>query len=57
MPMGGEVTAVNDTLTDEPERVNSDPYKDGWMMDIKASDPTELDALKTRADYLEMLKG
>ena len=57
MPMGGEVTAVNDTLADEPERVNSDPYDGGWMMDIKASDPAELDALKTKADYLEMLKG
>jgi glycine cleavage system H protein len=57
MPMGGEVTAVNDTLADEPERVNNDPYDGGWMMDIKASDPAELDALKTKADYLEMLKG
>jgi glycine cleavage system H protein len=57
MPMGGEVTAVNEALADEPERVNSDPYKSGWMMDIKASDPAELDALKTRTDYLEMLKG
>jgi len=57
MPMGGEVTAINENLADEPELVNSDPYKGGWMMEIKASDPAEMDALKTKADYLEMLKG
>jgi glycine cleavage system H protein len=57
MPIGGEVTAINEALADEPERVNSDPYDGGWMIDIKASDPTELDALKSKADYLEMLKG
>jgi len=57
MPIGGEVTAINETLADEPERVNSDPYNGGWMMDIKAGDPAELNALKSRAAYLEMLKG
>ena len=57
MPMGGEVTAINETLTDEPELVNSDPYDGGWMMEIKASDPAEMDAMKSKADYLEMLKG
>jgi glycine cleavage system H protein len=57
MPMGGEVTAINETLADEPELVNSDPYDGGWMMEIKASDPAEMDAMKSKADYLEMLKG
>jgi glycine cleavage system H protein len=57
MPIGGEVTAINEALADEPERVNSDPYDSGWMMEIKASNPAELDALKSKADYLEMLKG
>ena len=57
MPIGGEVTAINEALADEPERVNSDPYNGGWMIDIKASDPAELDAMKSKADYLEMLKG
>lgn len=57
MPMGGEVTAINEALADEPERVNSDPYDGGWMMEIKASDPAEMDAMKSKADYLEMLKG
>ena len=57
MPIGGEVTAINETLADEPELVNSDPYKGGWMIEVKASDPAELDALKSKAEYLEMLKG
>ncbi len=57
MPIGGEVTAINTTLADKPERVNNDPYNGGWMIDIKADDPAELNALKSRADYLEMLKG
>ncbi len=57
MPIGGEVTAINEALADAPELVNSDPYDGGWMMEIKASDPAELDALKSKADYLEMLKG
>ena len=57
MPIGGEVTAINEALADEPERVNSDPYNGGWMIEIKASDPAELEAMKSKADYLEMLKG
>ena len=57
MPIGGEVTAINEALADAPELVNSDPYGGGWMMEIKASDPAEPEALKSRADYLEMLKG
>ena len=57
MPLGGEVTAINETLADQPEQVNTDPYGGGWMVEIKASDPAEMDALKTKADYLDMLKG
>jgi glycine cleavage system H protein len=57
MPMGGEVTAINESLADEPELVNSDPYDGGWMIEIKASDPAEMEAMKSKADYLEMLKG
>ncbi|BBO69530.1 glycine cleavage system H protein [Desulfosarcina alkanivorans] len=57
MPMGGEVVAINEALADQPELVNSDPYDGGWMIEIQASDPGELDAMKSKADYLEMLKG
>src|ERR687891_1172869 len=44
-PVTGEVIEVNETLADKPELVNTDPYGDGWMIRIKVSDPTELDAL------------
>lgn len=57
MPIGGEILAVNEALADEPELVNSDPYTGGWMIDIKPADPAEVDALKTKDDYFEMLKG
>jgi len=57
MPIAGEITAINEALEDEPERVNNDPYGGGWMIAIKADDPAEMDALKTKSDYLEMLKG
>ena len=57
MPMGGKVTAVNEGLADEPERVNNDPYDSGWMIEIEAIDAGEFDALKSKADYLEILKG
>jgi glycine cleavage system H protein len=57
MPLGGEVTAVNPALADQPELVNSDPYDGGWMIEVKADDPAELEAMKSKADYLEMLKG
>ena len=57
MPVGGEVTAVNPTLADQPELVNTEPYTGGWMLEVKASDPAELASLKSRADYIAMLKG
>jgi glycine cleavage system H protein len=57
MPISGEVTNINEALADEPERVNNDPYNGGWMVEVKAADPGQLDDLKSKADYLEMLKG
>ena len=57
MPLGGEVTAINEALEESPELVNNTPYADGWMLEIKASDPTEFDQLMDREAYLDMLKG
>lgn len=57
MPVGGEVMAVNSALEESPEKVNNAPYGDGWMIEIKAENPSELDALLTSAAYLETLKG
>lgn len=44
-PLSGEIIAVNSELESAPELVNSDPYTDGWLFKIKASDESELDAM------------
>ena len=44
-PLSGEVTAVNDALGDSPETINDDPYGEGWLVKVKLSDLTEVDAL------------
>jgi glycine cleavage system H protein len=57
MPLGGEISAINKNLEESPEFVNTSPYEEGWMIDVKPDDPGELDALMTSDAYLEMLKG
>ncbi len=56
MPVGGEILAVNPSLEDAPELVNNTPYSDGWMIEVKPSDSTELDGLMTNDTYLESLQ-
>jgi len=51
-PISGEVIEVNATLEDDPALVNSDPYGEGWMIRIRASDPGEMDSLMSSADYM-----
>jgi len=50
-PISGEILAVNDALNDSPETVNSAPYTDGWMFQIKAADEAEVAALLDAAGY------
>lgn len=57
MPISGAILAVNTTLAEQPETVNTDPYNDGWMIEVKPDNPIELDALMSKDAYLEMLKG
>jgi len=57
MPIGGEVVAVNSELEDAPELVNSAPYDQGWMVEVKPADTAQIDALMDKAAYLESLKG
>ena len=45
MPVSGEITAINETLRDEPTLVNSDPLKAGWLFKVKLSNAAELDSL------------
>ncbi len=54
-PVGGEVTAVNESLVDEPGVVNRDPYGDGWMVKLRISDPGELDALLSADAYKALI--
>lgn len=57
MPVSGEVTEVNETLADEPEKVNNDPYGEGWMVKITMSDKSELDQLLSADAYKEHIGG
>ncbi len=53
MPVGGEIIAVNTALVDSPQLVNESPYDEGWMIDIKPTDLTEMDTLYTRESIKE----
>ncbi len=55
-PADLEVTAVNEELADEPEKVNADPQGDGWFIKAKLSDASQLDDLMSKADYDAMNK-
>lgn len=55
MPLSGEIVEFNDELESEPEKVNSDPYGDGWMIKIKISNTHELDDLLDDAGYKEVI--
>jgi len=57
MPLGGEVTSVNRSLENEPDRVNTSPYQDGWMIVVKPDDPSEMGTLMDCNAYCDMLKG
>ena len=57
LPVGGEITAVNDTLEDSPELVNNEPYTGGWMIRIKLNEKSELDQLMNKSTYLKSLEG
>ncbi|MDQ2848506.1 MAG: glycine cleavage system protein GcvH [Actinomycetota bacterium] len=54
-PVAGTVTSRNDALDSAPESVNSDPYGDGWMIEIQLDDPAELDGLLDAAGYAELV--
>lgn len=51
VPVAGEVTGRNDALDASPELVNSDPYGEGWMIEIKLTDPSQVDGLLDAAAY------
>jgi glycine cleavage system H protein len=55
-PLSGEITAVNDALSESPENVNDDPYGDGWMVKVRLSDPSEADQLLDVGAYRDLLQ-
>ena len=55
-PLSGEVTEVNSDLSETPEKINQDPYGDGWMVKVKLSDPSEADGLMDAAAYRKLLE-
>jgi glycine cleavage system H protein len=56
-PASGEVTAVNPAVAARPEVVNEDPYGEGWLIRVRLSDPSELDALMDEPAYRAYLAG
>jgi glycine cleavage system H protein len=56
-PVSGEVIGFNDALADTPEKVNTDPYGDGWMIRIRMSNAGEVDSLLTAAEYEDFTKA
>jgi glycine cleavage system H protein len=55
MPVSGEVIELNEALADDPETVNEDPYGKGWLIKIKLSDTSELEALLSADAYQEII--
>ncbi len=55
MPISGEVVEFNEALEDEPEKVNSDPFGEGWMIKIAISDASQIDELLSADEYKELI--
>ena len=55
MPVSGTVVEVNTALESAPEKVNSDPYGEGWMVKINISDASEIDSLLSATQYEEII--
>lgn len=56
-PVSGEVVAVNEALSGEPARINSDPAGEGWFLKLRISNPKELDDLLDEAAYVAFVEG
>lgn len=56
-PVSGSVLEINQQLSDEPEKVNTDPTGEGWFLKLKLDDPSEIDQLMDEAAYLSFIKN
>ncbi|KJD35520.1 glycine cleavage system protein H [Tamlana sedimentorum] len=57
LPLSGEITEFNEALEDEPEKVNTDPYGDGWMIKVKCTDLSQVEGLLTADDYKALISA
>jgi glycine cleavage system H protein len=55
-PLDGEIVAVNNGVADSPELINSDPYGEGWLIDIQLDDPSSIDSLLEAEAYQALIK-
>ena len=56
-PLSGEITAVNEAAKDSPDKINGDPYGDGWLVKVKLTEASEVEALLDAAAYRKLLAG
>ncbi len=54
-PLSGEVIEVNEALEDSPERINEDPYGEGWLVRVRLTEPAEVESLLDVAAYRDLL--
>ncbi len=55
-PVSGEIIEVNEMIEDDPERVNRDPYGEGWMFKVTLADPVDLDGLMDAHEYKKLVE-
>jgi glycine cleavage system H protein len=56
-PLSGEIVAVNEDLGDSPERINEDPYGEGWLVRVRLAEPSEVDSLLDASAYEQLLES
>jgi glycine cleavage system H protein len=56
-PLTGKVTAINSALSEDLSTLKDDPFEEGWIVRIKVSDPSEMDALMTKKEYEDLLEA
>lgn len=57
LPVAGEIVEINESLEDEPEKVNDDPYGQGWMIKLKCNDIADLDTLMSADEYKALISA
>jgi len=56
-PLSGQIVAVNETLSDTPERINDDPYGEGWLVRVRLADDSEVESLLDVAAYRDLVQS